>query len=425
MDLFSFNCLFWLSSAFVLGYITIACEHGARVNKAATAILMSIICWSIVFVCAPAQNSELLGELHHHFEQVAEIVFFLLGAMAIVELIDSHKGFSLITNAISTTSRRKLLFIISFITFFLSSVLDNLTTTIVMISLLRKLVEDKEERALLGGIVVIAANAGGAWTPIGDVTTTILWINGQISTAGVMRALFIPSIISLVVPVVALALFSKRKTLPVTHAKQSEVPPYSRLIFWCGLGSLIFVPIFKMITGLPPFMGIMLGLGSMWLITDIVHAKAKEDGERLRVHHILSKIDISGVLFFLGILLAVGSLQVTGILNSLAGWLDQTLSSHAAVALVIGLVSAVVDNVPLVAAAMGMYPLHLFPQDAPLWEMIAYAAGTGGSILIIGSAAGVAFMGMEKIRFGWYVRRISLLALAGYLAGFFSYIALA
>lgn len=424
MDMFSFNCLFWLSAAFIVGYITIAFEHGARVNKAATAILMSIICWSIIFVCAPGQDAHLLGELHNHFEQVAEIVIFLLGAMAIVELVDSHKGFAIITDVIATRNRRKLLFIISLITFFLSAVLDNLTTTIVMISLLRKLVSEKEERALLGGMVVIAANAGGAWTPIGDVTTTMLWINGQISTLGIMKALLIPSLVTLALPLLIVSFFTSKKLLPLATVKNSEQPPFSRFIFWCGIGSLIFVPIFKLITGLPPFMGIMLGLGFMWLVTDIVHAKAAEEREHLRVHHILSKIDISGVLFFLGILLAVGSLQVAGILNGLAVWFDQHLASHAAVALVIGLVSAIVDNVPLVAATMGMYPLTAFPQDAPLWEMIAYAAGTGGSILIIGSAAGVAFMGMEKIRFGWYLKKISLVALLGYLAGFIAYIVL-
>lgn len=422
MDWFSFNCLFWVTAAFVVGYITIICEHGARINKAATAILMAIVCWSIVFLCAPAYNSNLLGELHHHFEQVAEIVIFLLGAMAIVEVVDSHKGFSLITDLIATRSRRKLLFLTTFIAFFLSSVLDNLTTTIVMISLLRKLIDDRGERALLGGMVVIAANSGGAWTPIGDVTTTMLWINGQISTAGVMKSLFIPSIVSALLPMLMLAFFTKKRALPAMPALSEKKPPYSRLIFWCGIGSLIFVPIFKTLTGLPPFMGIMLGLGFMWLITDVIHAKAKEAGEHLRVHTILSKIDISGVLFFLGILLAVSTLQVTGILNGLAIWFDNHLASHAAVALVIGLISAVVDNVPLVAATMGMYPLSQFPQDSSLWQMIAYAAGTGGSILIIGSAAGVAFMGMEKVRFGWYLRHISLAALVGYLAGFGAYL---
>ncbi|MEI6531622.1 MAG: sodium:proton antiporter NhaD [Chlamydiota bacterium] len=422
-EICSLNCLFWLSAAFIIGYITIVFEHGARVNKAATAILMAIICWSIVSVCGPQEG--LLGSLHYHFEQVSEIVIFLLGAMAIVELVDSHKGFAIITDVIVTRSRKKLLFFICLITFFLSSVLDNLTTTIVMISLLRKLVEDKEERMLLGGMVVIAANAGGAWTPIGDVTTTMLWINGQISTIGIMKSLFLPSVVAIGIPLIIMSFFTTKKALPAIAVKTADVPPYSRLIFWCGIGSLIFVPIFKLLTGLPPFMGIMLGLGFMWLITDIIHAEAAEKREHLRVHHILSKIDISGVLFFLGILLAVGSLEVAGVLKGIALWFDQHLASHAAVACVIGLFSAIVDNVPLVAATMGMYPLSAFPQDAPLWEMIAYAAGTGGSILIIGSAAGVAFMGMEKIRFGWYLKKISFVALLGYLGGFLTYLAFA
>ena len=418
MDLFSFSCLFWVTVAFVVGYIAIACEHGARVNKAATAILMAIVCWSFVFICT-AKNPATMEALHTHFEQVSEIVFFLLGAMAIVELVDSHKGFSIITDLITTTSQRKLLFVVSFIAFFLSSVLDNLTTTIVMISLLRKLVSDKTDRAIFGSMVVIAANAGGAWTPIGDVTTTMLWINGQISTVGVMKALFLPSLVSLVVPLFVLSLFMKGRKISAASLKSEPIPPYSRLIFWSGIGSLIFVPIFKILTGMPPFMGIMLGLGFMWLITDVVHSK--HEREHLRVHTILSKIDISGVLFFLGILLAVGSLEVTGLLNMTASFLDKTLGNQSLVAVLIGLVSAVIDNVPLVAATMGMYPLATFPQDAPLWEMIAYAAGTGGSILIIGSAAGVAFMGLEKIRFGWYLKRVSALALLGYLAGFGTY----
>ncbi|MCX6994893.1 MAG: sodium:proton antiporter NhaD [Chlamydiae bacterium] len=420
-EISSLSCLFWLSVVFIIGYVAIAFEQGARVNKAATAILMAIMCWSIISFCLPQEG--LLNSLQPHFEQAAEIVIFLLGAMAIVEVVDSHRGFTIITNFIVTRSHKKLLFYICIITFFLSSVLDNLTTTIVMISLLRKLIEQKEERMLLGGMVVVAANAGGAWTPIGDVTTTMLWINGQISTIGIIKALFLPSVVAMGIPLFILSFFTTKKELALIDRKTAEMPPYSRLIFWLGIGSLIFVPIFKLLTGLPPFMGMMLGLGFMWLITDIIHAKSGEKREYLRLPHILTKVDISGVLFFLGILLAVSSLEVAGILKGIALWLDYHLSSQAAIACVIGFFSAIVDNVPLVAATMGMYPLSEFPQDAPLWEMIAYAAGTGGSILIVGSAAGIAFMGMEKIRFGWYLKKISLVATLGYLGGFLTYLA--
>ncbi len=408
-----------LSIVFLAGYVAIAFEHGARVNKAATAILMAIFCWGLVFV---GSERSMLPALHEHFEAAAEIVIFLLGAMAIVELIDSHRGFAVVTKAIRTRSRRKILIAIGVLSFFLSSVLDNLTTTIVMVSLLRKLVPERKDQMLFGGIVVIAANAGGAWTPIGDVTTTMLWIKGQVSTIGIMKSLVLPSLACLLVPLAALCFFVKGRYQ--TRAEAADrTEPLSRLVFWSGISALIFVPVFKILTGMPPFMGIMLGLGVLWLITDIAHAKY-EDRTHLRVPAVLSKIDISGALFFLGILLAVASLDVTGILHNIATYLSVHLPSQAFLAYFIGLVSALIDNVPLVAATMGMYPLAQFPQDAPLWEMIAYTAGTGGSILVIGSAAGVAFMGLEKVSFGWYFKHISLLALIGYTAGFGVYLLL-
>jgi Na+/H+ antiporter NhaD/arsenite permease-like protein len=300
--------------------------------------------------------------------------------------------------------------------------LDNLTTTIVMVSLLRKLVPDRKERMLLGSMVVIAANAGGAWTPIGDVTTTMLWINGNISSLHIMKALFIPSFFSLIVALLLLGIGLKGKYPSLVKlAHEEKVEPGSRLVFFCGIGALIFVPIFKALTGLPPFMGILIGLGALWLITDMLHA-GDETRQHLRVPHILTRIDTSGVLFFLGILLCIGSLDAAGMLRELARFLDQYVQNLPLIATVIGLISAIIDNVPLVAAGMGMYDLQTYPMDSSLWQMLAYCAGTGGSILIIGSAAGVALMGMEKIDFIWYLKRISMIALASYLSGMAIYL---
>lgn len=409
-------------AAFALGYILIVFEHNLKINKAAAAIVMAIICWMFVFLGNKGSLTENFQILSENFSSVAQIVFFLLGAMTIVELIDSHKGFKIVTDFISVRSKRKLLWATAFIGFFLSSVLDNLTSTIVMISLLRKLVPDKDEQKLFGAMMVIATNAGGAWTPIGDVTTTMLWIGGQISTLGIMKSLFIPSLVCLAAPLICLSFFLKGSypEIPQIQKELSKPEPKSKLVFWLGVGSLIFVPILKALTGLPPFMGILLGLGLMWLITDLVHYK-HEERNHLRVPHILTRVDVSGVLFFLGILLAVSSLEVIGVLKEAAVWLGEKLPTESTLAFLIGIISAVIDNVPLVAATMGMFDLSAFPQDARLWEMIAYAAGTGGSILVIGSAAGVAYMGLEKVDFLWYFKRISLLAFIGYVAGFFTY----
>ncbi|MDR3624820.1 MAG: sodium:proton antiporter NhaD [Chlamydiales bacterium] len=410
--------------AFFAGYFLIVFEHNLKINKAAAALLMAVVCWSIYFVWIGKSTTESVHSLLEHFSSVGGIVFFLLGAMTIVELIDSHKGFKIITDFITVRSKKKLLWSTGFIAFFLSSVLDNLTATIVMVSLLRKLIPDKEDQKVFGAMMVIATNAGGAWTPIGDVTTTMLWIGGQISSIGIIKALFLPSVVCLAVP-----LFFQSFLLKGEYAVQIQpdisigrAEPKAKLIFWVGVGSLIFVPIFKMITGLPPFMGILLGLGIMWLVTDLVHYKY-EQREHLRVPHILTRVDVSGVLFFLGILLAVNVLDVTGLLKNVAIWLSNHVPSQEIVAGLIGLASAIIDNVPLVAATMGMYDLSTFPIDSKLWEMIAYAAGTGGSILIIGSAAGVAFMGLEKVSFMWYLRRVSFLAFIGYIAGFLTYLA--
>lgn len=407
---------------FVAGYIFITLEHLTKINKATVALLMAVFCWLLQFlspICCHEENVKFLGE---HLASISQVVFFLLGALAVVEIMSVHKSFGVISNAIQISSRRKLLWISGILTFFLSSVLDNMTTTIVMVSLMSQLLDKGEDRWIIGGGIVIAANAGGAWTPIGDVTTTMLWIGGQLSTLSILRSLFLPSLTCFAVSFGILSLklkgdFPARRL----HLHEQKSEPLSSAIFFLGLASLVFVPCFKLLTGMPPFMGMLFGLGILWLITDLVHAKY-EDREHLRVPNILSKIDLSGILFFFGILLAIDALETAGLLKGLANWLDRTVSQTGAIAFLIGLFSSVVDNVPLVAASMSMYDLTRFPVDHSFWEMVAYAAGTGGSILIIGSAAGVVFMGLEKVYFSWYLKHIALAAFIGYLAGFAVYI---
>lgn len=402
---------------FGIGYFAIIFEYNIKINKTASALLMAVLTWLFVFVSpghSPNADATMLGE---HLNNVSQIIYFLLGAMTLVELVDCHKGFKVITDLIHTNSKKKMLWLIGFVTFFLSAILDNLTTTIVMVSLLRKLVPDRNDRLLLGATVVIAANAGGAWTPIGDVTTTMLWINGNLSTISLMKALFVPSMVSLLVALVLLGLGLQGKYAKVpVNAKENEAEPGGKLIFYTGIGALVFVPIFKSVTGLPPFMGMLLALGFLWLMTDIMHHRY-ENREHLRIPQILARVDMSGVLFFLGILLCIGALESVGILRELATFLDVHVHNLPLIATIIGLVSAVVDNVPLVAACMGMYDLQTYPIDSSLWELIAYCAGTGGSILIIGSAAGVALMGLEKIDFLWYFKKVSWVALLSYLSG--------
>ncbi len=420
MDVLSSGCL-WIVLVFALGYAAIILEYYIKVNKTAVALLIAVLCWTFYLICSAAPVSEDIKELGHHVSDVSQIIFFLMGAMTLVELIDSHRGFKIVTDRIQTQSKRKMLWIIGGVTFFLSAVLDNLTTTILMLSLLRKLVPQASERFLLCCVVVIAANAGGAWSPIGDVTTTMLWINGQISSLSVMKALFLPSLISLLIPV-GFYTWKIKGNYASTPKKTSkvEVEPGAKVVFGLGVGGLIFVPIFKTLTGLPPFMGVILALAILWLVTDLMHHKFKER-QHLRVPHILTRVDTSGVLFFLGILLCVNALETAGLLNALAIWLDTTVKSLPLIATLIGLFSAVIDNVPLVAATMGMYPLDQFPMDSQFWHMIAYAAGTGGSILIIGSSSGVALMGLEKIDFVAYFKKASLPALLGYAAGIIVY----
>ncbi len=416
-----------ITIVFILAYLSIALEHPLRIHKTASALLGAAICWSLYALL----NSD-SQVVHHHLKEVlseaAGIIVFVMGAMTIVEIVDAHGGFSMVTDRIHTRDLRKLLWIIAWVAFFLSAALDNMTTTIVMISLVRKLLAKKEDRLVFAGIIVIAANAGGAFSPIGDVTTTMLWIGGQISAGGILKALFLPSLISLLLPLAVISIWVKGKAQLVSQAGISEGNSSGHvegasanektLVFFLGIAALLFVPVFKTITHLPPWMGMLFGLGVLWAITEFLHKhKSETASSYLGVANALRRIDMPSVLFFLGILLAVGALQSIGQLTASAIWLDQAIGNTTVIVLLIGVLSAIVDNVPLVAASMGMYSKELFPMDHFLWEFVAYCAGTGGSMLIIGSAAGVAAMGMEQITFGWYLRKIAPLAALGYFAG--------
>jgi len=422
---------------FVLGYLCIALEHPLHVDKAASALITGIVCWAI-YALSPellAQSIPNGGEaghgieqnVLHHISEISSILFFLMGAMAIVETVDAHEGFKVITDRITTTNKVKLMWIVCTLTFFLSAVLDNLTTTIVLVSLLRKLIEDKQTRWFFVGLVVISANAGGAWSPIGDVTTTMLWIKKQLPDVGQMvSALILPSLVTMVAPLSILSFTMKgnvnRPALIPTDEHTLEATDRERaIIFALGIGGLLFVPVFKTTTHLPPFMGMMLSLGVIWVVTDIMHRhKDIPLRRKLTVVGVLRKIDTASVLFFLGILLAVAALQDIGILGEVALYLSETVGNIYAIDLIIGLLSAIVDNVPLVAAAQGMFEIEAsgpFAASGDFWMFLAYCAGTGGSALIIGSAAGVAAMGLERIDFIWYLKKISWLAIIGYFAG--------
>ena len=404
---------------FIVGYIAIAFEHPLRLNKAASALITGVLCWTIYILQSESADT-VSDELLHHLGEIASILFFLLGAMTIVELIDSHNGFDIITQKIKTTSKSKLLLIITVLTFFLSALLDNLTTAIVMTSLSSKLLVDKEHKLWFCGMIVIAANAGGAWSPLGDVTTTMLWIGGQITALNIMKQLILPSIAVCILPAIIIAnRFRGMKFKPVPESTcTAEERKEGKIVLFASVGFLIFVPIFKTLTHLPPFMGMLLALGLMWVITTIIH-KSKEPrvAERFAVSKALQKVDTPSILFFLGILLAVSALQSIGILKELATVLNSTLKNDYLIGSALGLLSAIVDNVPLVAASQGMYDLSTYPTDHPFWEFLALTTGTGGSAIIIGSAAGVAVMGIEKIDFIWYLKKISWLALIGFAAG--------
>lgn len=413
---------------FVVGYLAIALEHPIKINKTASALLTGVICWTL-YALSSQDNEQVGHQLGEHLSQIASILFFLLGAMTIVELVDAYQGFGLITDRIRTKNPVKLLWLVCWVTFFLSAILDNLTTSIVMVSLIRKLIPDKDMRMFFAGMIVIAANAGGAWTPIGDVTTTMLWIGGQVSTVNIIKVLFIPSVLCMLVPLLYLT-FTMKGTLGEHPNPAHDHSGYgnekvrgSSIMLFLGVGALIFVPVFKTITHLPPYIGMLLGLGVLWVVSELINPHADEALRKpYTAAGALQRIDTSSVLFFLGILLAVGALESMTILHHFAEWLDHTVGSQSIIITLIGLLSAIVDNVPLVAASMGMYDLATYPMDHFIWEYLAYCAGTGGSILIIGSAAGVAVMGMEKIDFIWYLKRISLIAMLGYFAGCGAYL---
>ncbi|MBL0146031.1 MAG: sodium:proton antiporter NhaD [Chitinophagaceae bacterium] len=404
---------------FILGYIAIAFEHPLKLNKAASALITGVLCWTI-YILQSESTHKVSEELLHHLGEIASILFFLLGAMTIVELIDSHNGFDIITEKIKTTSKQKLLLIVTALTFFLSALLDNLTTAIVMTSLCSKILDEKEDRLWFAGMIVIAANAGGAWSPLGDVTTTMLWIGGQITALNIMKQLILPSIVVCIIPALIIAYRFRGKkfsAIPESVCTAKEKKDGKTILFF-GVGFLIFVPIFKTLTHLPPFMGMLLALGFMWVITTIIHkSKEAEIAERFTVAKALQKVDTPSILFFLGILLAVSALQSFGLLKEMADTLSSTLKNDYLIGTALGLLSAIVDNVPLVAASQGMYDLSTYPTDHPFWEFLALTTGTGGSAIIIGSAAGVAVMGIEHIDFMWYLKKISWLALIGFAAG--------
>lgn len=410
---------------FIIGYAAIAFEHSLNINKSATALITGVLCWTIFTFSG--ETTFISEELQHHLGGIASILFFLLGAMTVVELIDAHDGFDVLTSRIQTTNKRKLLLLVGVFAFFLSAVLDNLTTAIVMVAVVKKLIPDQKDRFIFGGVTIIAANAGGAWSPIGDVTTTMLWIAHRISSAEVMLRVFLPALVSCIVPLLILVFRVKGNTEPfspeTTGTAMKSTAAERNIVFWSGLGILILVPVFKTVTHLEPYLGMLLGVGILWLITELIHKK-KNDEEKhaLSVAHALRRIDTPSVLFFFGILLAVAALESTGILHRLSQGMAESIGNIDLITITTGLASAIIDNVPLVAGAIGMYPESQYGLDHYFWHFLAYAAGTGGSILIIGSAAGVAVMGLEKISFGWYLRNISLAALAGYAAGALVYI---
>lgn len=461
---------------FVLGYVAIALEHPLKVDKAASALVLGVLVWTILILDVSGilnlgysqawehfKHSSLLtdfleknpeagvieqmkyfivdNQVIEHLGDISEILFFLLGAMTIVETIDQHQGFKIITDKITTTNKVKLLWILSILTFFMSALLDNLTTTIVMVALLRKLIDDKKSRWFFASMIIIAANAGGAWSPIGDVTTIMLWIGKQVTAGNIIAMVIVPSLFNMLFPLLIVSVYMKgnveRPQLDEGEDTNYTSPFEQKLILILGISALLFVPVFKTTTHLPPYMGMLFGLGVIWIITEIMHRnKAHEDKRKLTVIGVLRKVDVPTIFFFLGILSAVAALQVAGHLHLLAGFLDKHVHNIYGINTAIGILSAIVDNVPLTAGAMGMYPvmteamvqasmepsyMHHFIQDGAFWELLAYAAGTGGSILIIGSAAGVAAMGLEKIDFIWYMKKISWLALIGYLGGILIY----
>lgn len=411
----------------VFGYLTVVLESPIKINKTITALLTGTLCWIVIAIYSRDDQHEVTEQLMAYFGEISGLLIFLLGAMTIVELIDIHKGFSVITNRIRTTSVLKLLWIIAFITFILSALLDNLATAIIMVTLLRKLMPKSEIRMILTGIVVIAANAGGAFSPIGDVTTTLLWIGGQVSSVGIVKALFVPSVVVLLVPVIIASFRMKgfavlRAQVSMAQVRKEEKIRGSLSVLIAGVCGLVLVPIIKTLTGLPPFIGVLISLSMVALVSIMYHRKkTQEEKDKYSVAYALTKVDISSILYFMGILLMVFALQNVGILKSLSLFLADNLPNYDAMVIAIGFLSSLVDNGSLVAATQGMFSINDFPMDHVFWEFIALCAGTGGSMLIIGSAAGIAVMEKEKITFMWYLKKITPLAVAGYLAGIITY----
>jgi Na+/H+ antiporter NhaD/arsenite permease-like protein len=426
-------------AVFVTGYLCIALESLTKINKAAIALLMCVFCWTLLMVDPYSyypmiEGGGVVGHIaeviEHHLGDAGGTLFFLMGAMTIVEIVDTNGGFNFVRDTIKTRSKRKLLWRVAFMTFFLSAILDNLTTSIVMIMVLRKLVQSREDRLIYAALVIISANSGGAFSPIGDVTTIMLWIKGVITTQGVIAEIFLPSLISMVIPAAILSLSLKGKFDKSQNLQVAEISQFTKvqrdIIFWLGVGGLVFVPIFKTITHLPPFMGILLVLGMLWTTTEIFHYNTSEDDTMAkRVSDILSRIDLSTIMFFLGILMAVAVLQEVGVLTMLGKGLNEVFAgNYYVINGIIGVLSSIVDNVPLVAGCMGMYPVAAegaMAVDGIFWQLLAYCAGVGGSMLIIGSAAGVVVMGLEKITFGWYMKKITWIVFVGYMAGILTY----
>ena len=411
----------FLLITFIAGYVLITLEHAIHINKSAIALITAVLCWTIL-VMNPSSKDAALSAIGHHLTGVAEIVFFLLAAMTIVELIDAHDGFQNITEKIKTTNKSKFIWTIALVTFFLSAVLDNLTSTIVMISIINKLVKEKQVKWQLLGLVIISSNAGGAWSPIGDVTTTMLWIGQQVTPLNIFKETFLASLTCMVVPTIIINYRIKGK-IDLFEKSEKNLNALSsafdrNLVFFIGIACLLFVPVFKTITHLPPYMGMLLSLGIMWVLTELLHSKKDiEEKGNLSVNHAIRKIDTPSILFFFGILMSIAALEQVGLLKDAATYLDQTIGNIKIIAILIGLLSSILDNVPLVAALQSMYSLDIYPTDHYFWEFLAYTAGTGGSVLIIGSAAGVAVMGIEKVDFFWYLKNISWIALIGFLSG--------
>ena len=412
----------WIIIVFCVGYLGIIFEHSIKINKTATALFLAVILWIIYFSGSHQLLNVDLQSLDHKLGDVSQILFFLLGAMTLVELIDSHKGFDIVVHKLHANSRKILLWIIAAVSFVLSAILDNLTTSILMISILRKLIPRRQDRFIFSCVIIVAANAGGAWTPIGDVTTTMLWINGQLSTMAVVKAVFFPSVVSLLVPLMWFTHKMKDEKLTTQPIiKSDKLEPGAKPIFILGIAGFLFVPVFRWLTGMPPYMGMLISVSVMWAVTDLLHHR-HEQRAHLRIPQILKKVDVTSILFFLGILLSIDSLEVSGLLKKLAVFMSENIGSLPVIATIIGILSAIIDNVPLVAATMGMYDLTVYPMDSELWLLIAYAAGTGGSMLVIGSSAGVALMSLEKINFITYLKKITLPVFVGFLLGILVYV---